>query len=155
MATTTSVIDRTDGSDAIRPSGALLANRYHLEGRQREAADRFAAVDRTTAERVFVKFERTASASSVRRSFSRARSPGVVRCKDAGTADGRPFIVLEWVDGNDLEAVLAAPDRRLADDQLIQLLDRLAAASPRSTPQAGCIAISSRPTSWCARTAAR
>ena len=71
MATTTSVIDRTDGSDAIRPSGALLANRYHLEGRQREAADRFAAVDRTTAERVFVKFERTASASSVRRSFSR------------------------------------------------------------------------------------
>ena len=42
--------------------------------------------------------------------------------------DGRPFIVLEWVDGSDLEAVLAARDGPLADDQLIRLLGRLAAA---------------------------
>ena len=71
MATTSSAIDRAGGSDAIRPSGALLANRYRLEARQRGAADRFAAVDRTTGERVFVKFGARGERLARRRSFSR------------------------------------------------------------------------------------
>jgi nitrous oxidase accessory protein NosD len=129
MATTSSAIDRAGGADASRPSGALLANRYRLEARQGGPADRFAAVDRATGERVFVKFaarnERLERQAELLAGLDHS---GIVRCKDVGRADGRPFIVLEWVDGNDLEAVLAARDRQLADDQLIQLLDRLAAA---------------------------
>ena len=128
MATTSSAIDRAGGSDAMRPSGALLARRYRLEARQRGAADRFAAIDRTTGERVFVRFgargERLAREAEL---LARLDHPGIVRFKDAGT-DGRPFIVLEWVDGSDLEAVLAGRDGPLADDQLIRLLGRLAAA---------------------------
>jgi hypothetical protein len=128
MATTSSAIDRAGGGEAIRPPGAVLARRYRLEARQRGAADRFAAIDRTTGERVFVKFgargEHPAREAEL---LARLDHPGIARFKDAGT-DGRPFIVLEWIDGSDLEAVLAARDGRLADDQLIQLLGRLAAA---------------------------
>jgi nitrous oxidase accessory protein NosD len=129
MATTSSAIDRAAGSDAMRPSGALLANRYRLEALQSGAAGRFAAVDRTTGERVFVKFgARGGRFARQAELLARLDHPGIVRFKDAGTADGRPFVVLEWVDGSDLEAVLAARDHRLGDDQLIRLLDRLAAA---------------------------
>ena len=129
MATTSSAIDRAGGSDAMRPSGALLARRYRLEARQRGAADRFEAIDRTTGERVFVKFgargERLAREAEL---LARARPPGHRSLQGCRHVTGRPFIVLEWVDGSDLEAVLAGSDGRLADDQLIRLLGRLAAA---------------------------
>jgi nitrous oxidase accessory protein NosD len=128
MATTSSALDRPGGSDAMRPSGAL-ARRYRLEARLRGAADRFAAIDRTTGERVFVKIgargERLPREAEL---LARLDHPGIVRFKEAGTDDGRPFIVLAWVDGGDLETVLAGRDRRLADDQLIRLLGSLAAA---------------------------
>src|SRR4029453_17203928 len=108
MATTRSATDRVGGSDAIRPSGALLANRYRLEARQRGAADRFAAFDHATGERVFVKLgvrgERLGHQAEL---LARLDPPGIVGLKDVGTDDGRPFLVLEWVEGSDLEAVLA------------------------------------------------
>jgi nitrous oxidase accessory protein NosD len=124
MATTSSALDRRGGSDATRPSGAPLARRYRLEARQRGAA-----VDRTTGERVFVKFgARGECLPREAELLARLDHPGIVRFKEAGTDDGRPFIVLAWVDGSDLETVLAGRDGRLADDQLIRLLGRLAAA---------------------------
>jgi nitrous oxidase accessory protein NosD len=129
MATTSSALNRRGGSEATRLPGEPLARRYRLEARQRGAADRFAAVDRTTGERVFVKFgargERLPREAEL---LARLDHPGIVRFKEAGTDDGRPFIVLAWVDGSDLETVLAGRDGRLADDQLIRLLGRLAAA---------------------------
>jgi hypothetical protein len=130
MATTNSALDRAGGADAKQVSGALLANRYRLEARQRGAADRFAAFDHATGKRVFVKFgargERLAQQAEL---LARLDHSGIVRLKDAGTDDGRPFIVLEWVEGSDLEAVLAGSEGGLADDRMIQLLGRLAAAA--------------------------
>ena len=129
MATTSSAIGQGGGRDAKRPAGALLADRYRLEARQRHAADRFAAIDRTTGERVFVKFaprgERLAREAEL---LARLDHPGIVRLKDTGSDGGRPFIVLEWVDGSDLEAILTRSDGGLADDRLIQLLGELADA---------------------------
>ena len=128
MATTSSAIDLAGSADAVRPSGALLAKRYRLEARQRGAADRFAAIDRTTGEPVFIRFgERGERLAREAELLARLDHPGIVRFRDAGT-DGRPFIVLGWVDGSDLEAVLAGRNGPLADDQLIRLLGRLTAA---------------------------
>ena len=129
MATTSSAIDRAGGGEAIRPPGAVLARRYRLEARQRGAADRFAAIDRTNGERVFVKFgargEHPAREAEL---LARLDHPGIARFKDAGL-DGRPFMVLEWIDGSDLEAVLAARNGRLADDQLTEHIHQAHQAS--------------------------
>ena len=129
MATTSSAIDRASGRDAERPSGALVANRYRLEARQPGAADHFQAIDRPTGARVFVKFarrgERLAREAEL---LARLDHPGIVRLKDSGSDGDRPFIVLEWVDGSDLETVLIRNDGGLADDRLIQLLCQLADA---------------------------
>jgi nitrous oxidase accessory protein NosD len=128
MATPSSALDRTGGRDG-RPSGALLASRYRLETGQRGPADRIQAVDRTTGERVFVKFgargKRSARAAEL---LARLDHPGIVRLKDAGSDGDRPFVVLEWVDGSDLETVLTGSARGLADERLIQLLSGLADA---------------------------
>jgi hypothetical protein len=126
MATPSSALDRTGSRDPRRPSGALLASRYRLEGGM---ADRTQAVDRTTGERVFIKFgsrgPRSASEADL---LARLDHPGIVRLKDSGSDGDRPFIVLEWVDGSDLETVLTGSGRRLADERLIELLGRLADA---------------------------
>jgi hypothetical protein len=127
MATPSSAIDRGAGRDAKAAPGMVLANRYRLEARQCGAADRFQAIDRTTGERVFVKFglprERLAREAELLARFDHA---GIVRLKDSGSDDDRPFIVLEWIEGSDLDAVLARSGGALADDRLIQLLGALA-----------------------------
>jgi nitrous oxidase accessory protein NosD len=126
MATPSSALDRPGSRDPRRSSGALLASRYRLEG---GAADRIQAVDRTTGERVFVKFgspgPRSASEADL---LARLDHPGIVRLKDRGSDGDRPFIVFEWVDGSDLETLLIAKGGRLADEPLIELLGRLAEA---------------------------
>jgi parallel beta-helix repeat protein len=125
MATPSSALDR-EGRAAERP---FLANRYRLEARRRGAADHFEAIDCTTGERVFVKFcppgERAPREADL---LARLDHPGIVRFKDSGRDGDRPFVVLAWIEGNDLEAVLTGSDGGLADNRLIQLLDALADA---------------------------
>ena len=129
MATTSSAIDRAGARDAKQPSGALVAGRYRLEARQPGAADRFQAIEATTGERVFVKFgprgERRARQAEL---LARLDHPGIVRLKDSGSDGDRSFVVLEWIEGSDLETLLTQRDGGLADDRLIQLLGELAAA---------------------------
>ncbi len=126
MATPGSALDRTASRHPRRPSGVLLASRYRLEG---GTADRIEAVDRTTGERVFVKFgSRAPGSGSEADLLARLDHPGIVRLKDHGTDGDRPFMVLEWVDGSELETVLTGSGRRLTDERLIELLGRLADA---------------------------
>ena len=129
MATTSPAIDRRGGPDAAPQVGTVLADRYRLEAAHPGAPGRFEATDRTTGERVFVKtgprdgrLEREAGLLSI------LDHPGIVRLKDSGSAGGRPFIVLEWIEGIDLETLLARREGPLPDDRLIQLLGRLADA---------------------------
>jgi Protein kinase domain/Right handed beta helix region len=125
MATPSSAIER----DTKAAPGVVLANRYRLEARQRGAAGRFQAIDRTTGERVFVKFgPRDGRLAREAELLARLDHPGIVRLKGSGSHGDRPFIVLEWVEGSDLDAVLARSDGGLADQRLIQLLGALADA---------------------------
>jgi parallel beta-helix repeat protein len=129
MATSSSAFDRAGGRDGRRVSGPLVADRYNLKARQPGPADRGEATDRTTGDRVFVKFgprgEQMARQAEL---LARLDHPGIVRLKDSGSDGDRPFIVLEWIEGSDLEAVLARSDGGLADDRLVRLLCELAGA---------------------------
>jgi nitrous oxidase accessory protein NosD len=129
MATPSSAIDQGGGREPRRLSGALVADRYRLETRQPGAANRFKAVERTTGEPVFVKFgsrgERLAHEAEL---LARLDHPGIVRLKDSGHDGERPFIVLEWIDGSDLETILTKGGDGLGDDRLVQLLCALADA---------------------------
>ena len=125
MATPSSAIER----DVKATPGVVLANRYRLEARQRGAADRFQAIDRTTGARVFVKFgPRGAGRAREAELLAQLQHAGIVRLQDSGSDGDRPFIVLEWIEGGDLDAVLARSDGGLADERLIQLLGALADA---------------------------
>jgi hypothetical protein len=127
MATQSSALDRTGGRDVRGPPGALLAGRYRLAAQSAGPMDRIHAVDRTTGEQVFVKFG-PRGAPREAELLARLDHPGIVRLKEAGSDGDRPFVVLEWVDGSDLETVLRSSEHRLADERLIQLLGRLADA---------------------------
>jgi nitrous oxidase accessory protein NosD len=107
----------------------VLADRYRLEAPHRGGPGRFEATDRRTGERVFVKtgprdgrLEREATL------LSSLDHPGIARLLESGSAGGRPFIVLEWVEGTDLETRLSRHGGGMADQELIRLLGRLAAA---------------------------
>jgi nitrous oxidase accessory protein NosD len=126
MATTSSTIDRAGGRDAKASRGLLLANRYRLEARQRGAGDCWEATDRRSGARVFVKSgPRGARVAREGELLAALDHPGIVRLKDAGGDRGRQFIVLELVDGVELEALLARGDGALSDDRLIQLFGKL------------------------------
>jgi nitrous oxidase accessory protein NosD len=129
VATTSPAIERRGGQDAAPAVGTVLADRYRLEAARPGAPGRFEATDRTSGERVFVKtgardgrLEREAGLLSI------LDHPAIVRLKDSGSAGGRPFTVVEWIEGTDLEALLARRDGQLPDDRAIQLLGRLADA---------------------------
>src|SRR5512132_220304 len=108
MATPSFALDRTGSRGPRWPSGALLAGRYRPEG---GTADRVRAVDRTSGERVFIKFgSRRPRSASEADLLARLEHPGIVRLKDSGSDGDRPFIVLEWIDGSDLETVLTGSD---------------------------------------------
>jgi len=89
----------------------LLARAAHLDGRyRREAllgrggmADVYVAHDELLDRRVALKVLRDASSTerlqAEARTLARLNHPGLVTVLDAGAADGRPFLVLELVEG--------------------------------------------------------
>ncbi|MDI3287815.1 serine/threonine-protein kinase [Polyangium sp. 15x6] len=87
--------------------GRVLEDRYTLVERLGSGAhgDVWAADDRVLGERIALKWMRVAHGSAlarVRREITTLRMlrfPGVVRLIDDGVADGRPFLVMEFVEG--------------------------------------------------------
>jgi eukaryotic-like serine/threonine-protein kinase len=57
--------------------------------------------------------------------LARVSSPAVVRVFDTGTLDGRPYLVLQWIEGERLLDLLQAR-RSLPLRQALELLERLA-----------------------------
>ena len=127
MATTSPAIDRKGGG-ALPQVGTVLAGRYRLEAPQPRAAGCFEASDRTTGERVFVKVGPRARLEREAELLAALDHPGIVRLKRLTGAGAGSCIVLEWVEGVDLESTLARREEPLPDDTLIQLLGRLADA---------------------------
>jgi serine/threonine protein kinase len=79
--------------------------------------------------------------------------PGLVAVHDLGVVDGRPFVVMDLVDGSTLSALLAErPERRLALEDVRALAADLADALQPCTPRGSSTATSSPPTSWSSRT---
>ena len=89
-----------------------------------------------------------ASRSSTTRSASRRTIShrNVCRTYDIGDADGRPFLTMEYVDGEDLASLLRRIGR-FPQEKAIEVARQICAgACRRRTSAACCIAISSRPT---------
>jgi tRNA A-37 threonylcarbamoyl transferase component Bud32 len=61
------------------------------------------------------------------RAAGRCSHPGIVAIFDAGESEGRPYLVMELVEGDTLQAILADPPRRAALDGVKILLDVLEA----------------------------
>jgi nitrous oxidase accessory protein NosD len=128
MATTGSTLDLR-GDRGLRPRpGRVLADRYRLDAEIEQSRRCFEATDRTTGERVLVKLgPRGAPAPREAVLLAAIDHPGIIRLKDVGRDGDLSFAVLEWVDGDDLEALLARSGG-IADDRLIQSLCALAEA---------------------------
>jgi putative cofactor-binding repeat protein len=129
VATTSPAIDRKGGQNATPPVGTVLADRYRLEAPCAGASGRFEATDRATGVRVFVKTGRQdGRLAREAELLATLDHPGIAHLVDVGSG-GRPFLVLEWVEGADLGAWLARREAQLTDGQLIQILGRLADAA--------------------------
>jgi parallel beta-helix repeat protein len=109
--------------------GNVLARRYRLDAAHGGSPGCFQATDLTTGARVLVRaagaggrIEREAEL------LARLDHPGIVRFEELGSAAGRPFLVLEWIEGGDLGTWLRQPPEPLTDARLIRLLERLSAA---------------------------
>jgi nitrous oxidase accessory protein NosD len=128
MATTGSTLNLRGDRDLGTRAGSLLANRYRLDAAIGQKRRCFEATDRTTGERVLVKLGPPGGpAPRASMLLAALDHPGIVRLKDAGRDGDVSFVVLEWIDGEDLEALLARGGA-IADDRLIQLLCALADA---------------------------
>jgi parallel beta-helix repeat protein len=129
VATAGTTLDLGGNRAAGARPGALLAGRYRLGGATQRGRGCFEATDHATGERVLVKLGPDRAAIEREAGLLRRLDhPGIVRLEEAGSDGDLPFIVLEWIDGGDLEAFLARSDGAGADDRLIQLLCRLAKA---------------------------
>ncbi|HEX6114015.1 MAG TPA: right-handed parallel beta-helix repeat-containing protein [Geminicoccaceae bacterium] len=128
MATTGSILDPGDNRDRRARAGTLLAKRYRVDGATRCGRGCFEATDRTTGARVLLKLGQGRALPREAELLAALDHPSIVRLKDSGRDGDVPFIVLEWIDGSDLEALLARSDGAIADDRLIQLLCGLADA---------------------------
>jgi nitrous oxidase accessory protein NosD len=128
VATSSRAIDPKGGGDAAPPVGTVLSGRYRLNAPHPIASGCFEATDRTTGERVFVKTGPREQLQRETALLSKLAHPGIARLKQSGSAGGQTFIVLEWVEGADLEASLAGRRAPLPDDRLIVLLCRLSDA---------------------------
>ena len=129
MATIGSTLDPKSNHAVKTPVGSLLANRYRLDVGIRRGRDCFEATDRTTGERVLVKLgPRGGTQPREAELLATLDHPSIVRLKDSGRDGDLTFVVLEWVDGGDLEAFMASSGGAIADDRLIQLLCALADA---------------------------
>ena len=144
--------------------GFVLGERYHLESRIASGgmADVWAGTDSVLRREVAVKVMRP-DADHERLFALRFRDEAVHSAAlmhtniatvfDYGEDQGLAFLVMELVSGEPLSAVLnqrgpLAPRARSARSWV---RPRSRSASP--TRRASCTATSSRPTSWCARTA--
>ena len=130
---------------ALPAAGELLEGKYKIVGVigegawgevleginvriQRKVAIKILKAEYTSNEQMVSRFEREALASA------HIESPHVVQVYDAGVLpDGRPYLVMEFLTGEDLSALIsAAPDRRLpvitAVDLCMQIARGLGAA---------------------------
>lgn len=130
---------------ALPVAGELLEGKYKIVGVvgegawgevleginvriQRKVAIKILKAEYTSNEQMVSRFEREALAST------HIESPHVVQVYDAGVLpDGRPYLVMEFLTGEDLSALIsAAPDRRLplitAVDLCMQIARGLGAA---------------------------
>jgi tetratricopeptide (TPR) repeat protein len=96
--------------------GERSIGRFHIEGEAASgsAGTVYQAVDQGTGERVALKIIRGLSVADkarfVReaRLLAKVRHPGVVRYVDHGVTDeGNPFLVMEWLEGEDVRRRLA------------------------------------------------
>ena len=109
MATTGSTLD-LGGNRAVKtPAGSLLANRYRLDAAD-PARSGLLRGDRSHDRRAGAGQARAAGRDAAARGRScwpALDHPSIVRLKDAGRDGDLPFVVLEWIDGGDLEAFMA------------------------------------------------
>jgi serine/threonine protein kinase len=115
--------------------GQTFAQRFRLEARAEAGAmgEIYRALDLSTGEVVAVKILRDTSAP-IRQRFEREvealegiSHPGIVRYIAHGTTrDGEPFLVMEWLEGEDLAALLSR--RRLTVSEALTLAMRLSDA---------------------------
>ncbi len=141
--------------DAFTP-GAIIAGRYRLvallgRGGMGEV---YRADDLTLDQPVALKFlpagvaaddSRLAQFHNELRVARQVSHKNVVRLYDLGDADGRRFLTMEYVDGEDLARCSAASDA-FRRTRRSSSRGSSAPASPRRTSAASFTAISSRPT---------
>ena len=128
MATPRPAIDRRGRGAALPPVGTVLAGRYRLEAPLPHTAGCFEASDRTTGARALVKTGPRERLEREAELLAALDHPGIVRLKQFDGAGASPFIVLQWVEGVDLETSLARRQELLSDAALLRLLGRLADA---------------------------
>jgi len=115
--------------------GSVIANRYRVDESLADGGmgTIWSATDRATGRRVVVKtmhVQLAANGEAVQRFEQEAaiiaavRSPHVVELLDHGVISGTPYLVLERLDGEDLEQRLAR--RRLDVDECGRILDQVA-----------------------------
>jgi nitrous oxidase accessory protein NosD len=126
VATPRPAIDRNGGAAALPPLGTVLAGRWRLEATLPHAAGCFEASDRTTGERAFVKTGPRQRLEREAELLAALDHPGIVRLKQFDGAGAYPFIVLQWIEGVDLETSLVGRREPPPDSILIRLLGRLA-----------------------------
>ena len=116
--------------EAAPPAG-LLAKRYRisLDGRGRLAQDRAVAADKESGERVFLKWSVDADMITREAAILQALDhPGIVRLKNSEIGTGGGLLVLELIDGVDLEAWLGTVGRNATGQELDHLFTALADA---------------------------
>src|SRR5213078_2086732 len=99
----------------VLATGQLLDGRYELGEviARGGVADVYRAIDAETGNHVAVKMLRDGVHDELdrfeieARSLARLNHPGIVRLCDQGWHEGRPYLVLDFVDGEPLSAVLA------------------------------------------------
>jgi tetratricopeptide (TPR) repeat protein len=113
----------------------VIADRFEIErlAGQGGMGAVYKARDRTSGERVAVKLLSVIGAADRQRFerearlLSELRHPGIVRYVDHGvTASGEPYLVMEWLEGEDLSERLARA--RLSADETTALASRVAGA---------------------------
>ena len=121
-----------DGSDgearSLLPADAL-PERYRVERQAGSApgGTRLVATDTETGERVFVK--RALDPEAIRREAEIVATldhPGIIRLRDWRAEAEAAYLVLDFVDGPDLEAFLRRQGGCLAATTLVELLLKLA-----------------------------
>lgn len=119
-----------DDSDAPSASSTgALPDRYRIERQSGSPSTgtRLVATDSETGERFFIKCGPTPDAIRHEAEILSALDhPGIVRLKSWRAEPEAAFLVLDWVNGPDLEAFIARQGGRLAATALLDLLAKLA-----------------------------